>query len=93
MGNPGLDCEEFCCLFSFFKEKRKIELSACIMPLLIQITSGPWKEAVARLQTWLYPLGKYLTSLGLSYLIIEQRGDVNIPTSSRRIHVLSPPSH
>lgn len=67
-------------------------LSACIMPLLIQTTSGPWKEACSQAADLALPLGKYLTSLGLGYLILNRTGDVNISTSSRKIHVLSLPS-
>lgn len=58
MGNPGLDCKEF----FFFKKKKKLELSACIMPLLIQTngeaTSGPWKEAYSQAVDLALPLGK-----------------------------------
>lgn len=47
--SPGLDCDEFCCHFSFLRKAKQSELSACILSPLIQIngeaTSGPWKEA------------------------------------------------
>lgn len=35
--SAGLDCDEFCCHFSFLRKEKQSELSACILPPLIQI--------------------------------------------------------
>lgn len=62
VGNPGLDCKFCHHFFSFKRKKRKLELSACIIPLLIQTngeaTSGPWKEACSQAIDLALPRGK-----------------------------------